>query len=163
LLGAHPFVGQNNYLLFFALAFEMKISVAAFQLLVPLSCYLIDGLPTTGASGAGTGKHGCNFNLMSLLACILSLQYLLPLPSFEVLVEHPMHHNSIQNSYLCFMHVARLRCPTKPEISSQCSAMLSHGCHSTHMQLWTAHNLDVCQPSKLDNLHSYLFSPPKLR
>jgi hypothetical protein len=56
-----------NYLSFFALAFEMKISVAAFQLLVPLIYYLIDGLPTTGASGAGTGKHGCNFNLMSLL------------------------------------------------------------------------------------------------
>jgi hypothetical protein len=108
LLGALTFVRQNNYLLLFALAFEMKISVAAFQLLVPLICYLIDGLPTTGASGAGTGKVGCNFNLMSLLACILSFQHLLPLPCFKVLVEHPMHHNSIQNSYLCFMHVVRL-------------------------------------------------------
>jgi hypothetical protein len=54
-------------MLFFALAFEMKIRVAAFQLLVPLICYLIDGLSTIGASGAGTCKHGCNFNLMSLL------------------------------------------------------------------------------------------------
>jgi hypothetical protein len=60
----------------------MKISVDAFQLLVPLICYLIDGLPTIGASGAGTGKHGCYFNLMSLLACILCFQYLLPLPYF---------------------------------------------------------------------------------
>jgi hypothetical protein len=47
--------------------FEMKISAAAFQLLVPLIYYLIDGLPTTGASGAGTSKHGCNFDQMSLL------------------------------------------------------------------------------------------------
>jgi hypothetical protein len=67
LLGALLFVRQNNYLLFFALAFQMKISVATFQLLVPLVCYLIDGMPTTDASGAGIGKHGCNFNLMSLL------------------------------------------------------------------------------------------------
>jgi hypothetical protein len=73
-----------NYMLFFTLAFEMKISVAAFQLLVP-------------------------------------------------------------------------------EISSQCSAMSSYGCHSTHKQLRIAHNLDVCQHSKLDNLHNYLFLPPKLR
>jgi hypothetical protein len=67
LLGALSFVRQNNYLLFFALAFEMKISVAAFQLLVHLIGDLIDGLPTTSASGAGIGKHGCNFNLVSLL------------------------------------------------------------------------------------------------
>jgi hypothetical protein len=60
----------------------MKISVAAFQLLVPLICYLIDGLPTTDASGVGTGKHDCNFNLMSLLPCILFFQYLLPLSYF---------------------------------------------------------------------------------
>jgi hypothetical protein len=73
-----------NYLLFFALAFEMKISVAIFHLLVP-------------------------------------------------------------------------------EISSQCSALSSYGCHFTHQQLRTAHNLDVCQHLKLDNLHSYLFLPPKLR
>jgi hypothetical protein len=69
-------------MVFFVLAFEMKISVATFQLLVPLICYLIDGLPTTGASGAGTGKYGCNFNMISLLACILSFQYLLHLPYF---------------------------------------------------------------------------------
>jgi hypothetical protein len=69
----------------------MKISVAAFQLLVPLICYLIDGLPTTGASGAGTGKHGCNFNLMFSMYYVLliftssSIFYAL----YEIVYQYP--------------------------------------------------------------------------